>query len=322
MGFRLWRVVFSALLATLLTGTQAWSQGYPERPITLIVPWTAGGSTDISLRVLAEVLGKQMGTRIVVENKPGAGGTIGPAALINARPDGYTIAQVPITVMRYPHMQKVNWDTFKDFTWIIGITGYTFGVVVRADSPWKTWKEFVAYAKANPEKITYGTPGQGTSLHMTMEEIAARDGIKWTPVPFKGNADATAALLGGHITASADSFGWAEHIQSGRFRLLVTWGAERTKRWPDVPTLKELGYKIVSNSPYGIAGPRGMDPKQVKFLHDAIKKAIEDPAYQKVLDRFDLENFYLSSEDYARHVKIWYDEEKANVERVGLSLKP
>ena len=104
--------------------------------------------------------------------------------------------------------------------------------------------------------------------------------------------------------------------------LLVTWGAERTKRWPDVPTLKELGYNIVSNSPYGLAGPKGMDPKHVKILHDAVKKAMEDPGYQKTLERLDQENFYLSTEDYTRRIKVWYDEEKANVERVGLSLKP
>jgi tripartite-type tricarboxylate transporter receptor subunit TctC len=323
MKFKLLRNTCGALFMMLLACTHAWSQGYPERPISLIVPWPAGGSTDIAVRALADALGRQLNTRIVIENKPGAGGTIGPSIMAaNSKPDGYTIAQMPITIMRFPHMQKVNWDVFKDFTWIIGITGYSFGVVVRADSPFKTWKEFIAYAKANPEKVTYGSPGAGTSLHMTMEEIAGKEGIKWIHVPYKGNADATAALMGGHITASADSFGWAEHILSGRFRLLVTWGAERTKRWPDVPTLKEMGHNIVSNSPYGIAGPKGMDPKHVKILHDAIRKAIDDPAYQKVLERLDQENYYLSTEQYARHVKIWYDEERANVERVGLTLKP
>ena len=106
----------------------------------------------------------------------------------NARPDGYTIAQMPITVFRYPHMTKTAFQPLTDFTWIIHLTGYTFGVVVRADAPWKTWQEFVAHAKANPGKVTYGTPGHGTSLHITMEEIARRDGIKWLQVPFKDYA--------------------------------------------------------------------------------------------------------------------------------------
>lgn len=207
MKYRFLHNTCRALFIALCACTNAWSQGYPERPITLIVPYSAGGGTDIAMRNLAEVLGKQLGTRVIVENKTGAGGTIGPASLVNARPDGYTISQMPITVLRYPHMQKVTWDVFKDFSWIVGVTGYTFGVVVRADSPWKTWKEFIAYAKANPEKVTYGTPGLGTSLHMTMEELGLKEGIKWTNVPFKGNADTTAALMGGHITAVADSSG-------------------------------------------------------------------------------------------------------------------
>jgi len=309
-------------MCTLFMASALYGQGFPERPVTLIVPWPAGGSTDIVMRSLADAMAKHMGSqRVVIDNKPGASGTIGPAGMVNARPDGYTIAQMPITVLRIPHMQKVGFDPLTDFTWIIGVTGYTFGVVVRADSPWKTWQEFIAYAKANPEKVSYGSPGTGTTLHITMEEIAAREGIQWLHVPFKGNADATAALAGGHISASADSTGWAELIDSGRFRLLVTWGANRTKRWPNVPTLKELGHGIVSTSPFGIAGPKGMDPKIVKALHDIIKKAMEDPAYVKTVDRFDQEAWYLSSEDYARYVRETWTQEKAAIERLGLAKK-
>lgn len=322
MRFKYRHSIGGVYLALFIICKATWAQTFPDRPITLIVPWPAGGSADISLRTLADVLGRHLNTRVIVENKPGAGGTLGPGGMAaNARPDGYTIAQMTMPVLRFPHMQKVSWDPLKDFTWIIGTNSYSYGVVVRADSPWKSWKEFIAYAKANPGKVTYGTPGQGSTLHLTMAEIGDKAGIDWTHVPFKGNADATAALMGGHVTASADSFGWAEHIQSGRFRLLVTWGLERAKRWPDAPTLKELGYNIVSNSPYGFAGPKGMDPKVVKILHDAIRKSIEDGTYQKVLERFDLNNYYLSTEDYTRQIKVWYDEEKANVERVGLSLK-
>ena len=309
-------------LTTVLSFSLAYAEDWPTGPIKLIIPFAPGGGVDGAGRMLAQALEEKLKVSVIVDNKAGANGTIAMNFLRQSKPDGYTIAQMPITVFRYPHMQKVSWDPFKDFSWIVGVTGYTFGVVVRADSPWKTWAEFIAYAKANPDKVTYGTPGLGTSLHMTMEEIAIKEGVKWIHVPFKGNADAATALMGGHITASADSTGWAEQIQSGRFRLLVTWGAERTHRWPEVPTLKELGYNIISNSPYGLAGPKNMDPAVVKIIHDAVKKAIEDPLYQKTLERLDQENFYLSTEEYARHVKIWFDEEKANVARIGLSLKP
>ena len=138
-----------------------------------------------------------------------------------------------------PFIQKTAYDPAKDFTYIIQLTGYTFGVVVQADAPWKTFQELLDYAKANPGKINYGTPGAGTSLHITMEQIAKQKGIKWTQVPFKGEADSLTALLGGHIDVKSNSTGWAGTVNDGKARLLVTWGAERTKNWPNVPTLKD-----------------------------------------------------------------------------------
>ena len=296
------------------------AQNFPERPVTLIVPYSAGGATDVAMRALADAAAKHLGQRVIVENRTGAGGTLGPASMVNAKPDGYLISQMPITVFRMPYMMKTNFDPLTDFTWIIHVSGYTFGVAVRADSPWQTWQEFIAYARANPGKVTYSTPGHGTSLHITMEEIATREGIQWLQVPYKGAADALIALRGGHVTAMADSTTWGEMVDAGQLRLLVTWGENRTRRWPNVPTLKELGYGIVSNSPYGLASPKGMDPKVVKILHDAFKKAMDDPAYQKVLERLDQDNVYLNSEDYAKFAKQLNEEQKAVVQRMGLKM--
>jgi tripartite-type tricarboxylate transporter receptor subunit TctC len=295
---------------------------FPTKPVTMIVPWAAGGSSDVTLRVLAETTGKYLGQPVVVENKPGGGGTVGPATMVaTAKPDGYTVSQIPVSVFRYPYMMKVTWDPLKDFTYVIHLTGYTFGVVVKKEAPWKTFNEFIAYAKANPGKVTYATPGAGTSLHITMEMLAIKQGIKWIQVPMKGGAETTPAVLGGHVTATADSTGWAPQVDSGDLRLLVTWGNERTKRWPTVPTLKELGYGIVSNSPFGIAGPKGMDPKVSKVLHDAFKKGMEDPAFQKILERFDMEAFYKNTEDYGKYVKELCEEEKEVVDKLGLKKK-
>ena len=310
------------LVAAIILGVFAVSvtaADFPSKPVTLIVPWAPGGSSDVVLRVLAETTSKYLGQPVVAENKPGGGGTVGPATMVAAaKPDGYTVSQIPITVFRYPYMMKVTWDALKDFTYIIHLTGYTFGVVVKKDAPWKTWNEFIAYAKANPGKVTYATPGAGTSLHITMEMLAIRQGIKWIQVPMKGGAETTPAVLGGHVMATADSTGWAPQVDSGDLRLLVTWGNQRTKRWPNVPTLKELGYGIVSNSPFGIAGPKGMDPKVVKILHDVFKKGMEDPAFQKILEKFDMEPFYTNTEDYVKYVKELCEEEKENVEKLGL----
>ena len=295
---------------------------FPSKPVTLICPWPPGGSTDVSMRVLAETTSKYLGQPVVIENKAGGSGTVGGATMAaTAKPDGYTASQIPITIFRLPYMMKVSWDPLKDFTYIIHLTGYTFGVVVKADSPWKTWNEFIAYAKANPNKVTYATPGAGTSLHITMETIAMRQGIKWIQVPMKGGGETTPAVLGGHVSATADSTGWAPQVDAGHLRLLVTWGNQRTKKWPDVPTLKDLGYGIVSNSPFGIAGPKGMDPKVVKVLHDAFKKGMEDPAYQKILEKLDMEPFYKNTEDYVKYVKELCEEEKDIVEKLGLKKK-
>jgi tripartite-type tricarboxylate transporter receptor subunit TctC len=297
----------------------AQAQQFPTRPVTLIVPWPPGGSTDIGMRALAAATEKHLGQPIVIESRPGAAGTLGPGNMAaTARPDGYTVAQLPISIFRIPYIQKTAWDPGKDFTYVIHLTGYTFGAVVRADAPWKTFQELLDYAKANPGKVNYGTPGAGSSLHITMEQIAKAKGIKWTQVPFKGGADNMNALLGGHIDVTTDSTGWAELVNAGKFRLLVTWGAQRTKNWPNVPTLREVGIDMVSNSPFGIGGPKGMDPAVVKVLHDAFKKGMEEQSYKDTILKLDMEPYYLSTADYHAYAMQQISEQKQLVEDLGL----
>jgi tripartite-type tricarboxylate transporter receptor subunit TctC len=315
-------VICSGLAAALAFAAWAGSaqaQSFPARSVTLIVPWAAGGTTDIGMRALATATEKHLGQSIVIENRAGGSGTLGPGQMAaTAKPDGYTLAQIPITVFRFPFMTKTTFDPAKDFSYIIGVSGYTFGVVVKPDAPWKTFPELLAEAKANPGKINYGTPGAGTSLHITMEQIAKQQGIKWTHVPYKGSAETSTAILGGHIHAVADSSGWAQLVNMGQLRLLVTWGAGRTRNWPAAPTLKEVGIDMVSNSPFGIAGPRGMEPGVVKVLHDAFKKGMEEPSYAEAMAKLDMEPFYLSSENYAKFAVEQIAEAKRFVAELGL----
>jgi len=310
------------LIGVLLfaVAASAFGQSYPSRPVTLIVPWPAGGSTDLYFRKLGEIAAKPLGQNLVIENRPGGSGMNGPATMAKtARPDGYTISQLAITAFRVPHMQKVDWDPLSDFTYIIGLAGYTFGVVVRTDSQFKTFNDLITYARANPGKLSYATPGTGTSLHLAMEEIGARAGVQFLHVPFKGYADGAIALMGGHVMVQVDSTGWAKQVDSGAQRLLATLGDRRT-RW-NVPTVKELGIDTVSNSPFGLVGPKGMPPQVVKVLHDAFKQALDDPEHMKVLALLDQSYWYQSSADYARWAADTLKAERATIDRVGLLLK-
>jgi tripartite-type tricarboxylate transporter receptor subunit TctC len=315
-----WRLAVAALaLAAALPGGAA-AQAFPSKPISLICPWPPGGSTDQHLRKFAEISQKYLGQPVIVENKPGAGGMLGPATMARtARADGYTLSQLPIGAFRIPHMQKVDWDPLKDFTYIIGITGYTFGVAVKSDSPFKTFRDLIEFARANPGKMSYGSTGNGTSPHLLMEEVALKTGVQFLHVPFKGNADSTQALMGGHVMAQSDATGWGRHVDAGTFRLLVTFGEKRTK-W-NAPTARELGIDIVSYSPYGIVGPAGMDSQVVKRLHDAFKRTLDDTEHLKVLQALDQVYWYKSSDEYAKWAAETLKAERATIERVGLAAR-
>ncbi|NBS64181.1 MAG: tripartite tricarboxylate transporter substrate binding protein [Betaproteobacteria bacterium] len=318
------RQVLAAASAAGLAGASPLTraqQAFPSRPIRYICPWPAGGSTDAVMRALAESASRALGQQVVVENKPGAGGTLGANELVSARPDGYTLAQLPQGVFRLPHMQKMAFNTLTDFTWIACLTGYTFGMVVLAESPIRSIADLVAWAKARPGEFTYGSTGTGTSPHLAIEEFAQRAGIQLNHIPFKGNAENMQAVLGGHVMAASDATGWAPHVDSGRLRLLATYGSQRTRRWPQVPTLDELGYKTVSDSPFGVCGPKGMDAAVVQTIHDAFRKTLDDPAVRASFDRYDQTVIYKNTADYTRFARETFEAERATIERLGLARK-
>ena len=291
------------------------AQDFPNRPLTLIVPWPVGGATDVQMRVLADIAGKNLGQPVIVQNKPGAGGTVGPSNMAaTARPDGYTLSQIALSVFRQPYIETTSYDPARDFTYIIGVSAYTFGVVVRADSPWKTWQDFIAYARSNPGKVTYSTLGVGSTLHMGMERIQELTGTNMWHMPTRGTGENNNALLGGHVQAVADGAGWAPLVNSGQFRLLATWGDNRTRQWPNVPTLRELGIDVVESTPYGIAGPRGMEAKTVKILHDVLRAALYDPKHLAVLEKLNQDVWYRDSAAYQQYAMEQVVAQKAKME--------
>jgi tripartite-type tricarboxylate transporter receptor subunit TctC len=295
------------------------SQSFPTRPVVFIVPYAVGGTVDVQLRALASTTEKHLGQPLVIENRPSATGTLGPAQMAaTAKPDGYTITQIQTGVLRLPFMTKTTYDPVTDFTYIIGISGLTSGLVVRSDAPWKTFSDFLADAKANPGKIAYGSPGGAANPNIVMQQVAKRTGINWTHVPFKSFAESSNALLGGHIQAVSDAAGWAAGVNAGQFRLLVTYGASRTKNWPAVPILADFGIDVIANAAYGIAGPRGVEPAVVRALHDAFKKGMEEPVFLDLLKTLEQEPMYKSTEDYHGYVMREIEAQKLIVNELDL----
>jgi tripartite-type tricarboxylate transporter receptor subunit TctC len=317
---RLLAFACAAMLAVF--GGKASAQEYPNRPITLIIPWVAGGPTDIVVRAMAESAQKHLGQPIVIENKAGGGGSVGPAMMAaTAKPDGYTISQMPDAVYRVQIMQKTTYDAQADFTYIAALSGYAFGVTVPTDSPFKTWQDVVDFAKANPGKVTYGSTGAGGSLHIGMERIQKHSGIKLTHVPFKGSAEVNVATAGGHVMLGASGSSAKPLADAGKLRFIQIWTSKRLKMLPDVPTLRELGYPFEIEGPIGFAGPKGMDSKIVAKLHDAFKASLDDPKVQEVMTKLELFPAYMNGADYKKMLGENMEIERAILTDLGMAKK-
>jgi tripartite-type tricarboxylate transporter receptor subunit TctC len=308
----------SLLAAPFLLRAQ---ERFPSKPITLICPWPPGGSSDAVVRAFGESASRVLGVPVITENKAGVGGTLGATAMVTTKPDGYTVTQLPLGIYRLPHMQKMAFDPVADLTHIICLTGYTFGIAATMDAPFKTLKEMVEWARANPGKLTYGHTGTGTTPHLAFEEFALKAGFKTQDVPFKGSAEIMQAILGGHVPVMSGTTEFAPHVKAGKLRLLATLGRERNKAFADVPTVKESGWDTISESPFGIGGPKGMDPAVVKVLHDAFRKTLEDPKVLETLDKFYQPVIYMSSDEYSRYGAQTFEAERATIERMGLAKK-
>lgn len=296
--------------------------GFPDRPIRLIVPWAPGGSTDGQMRAMAQVAGRELGQPVIVENRPGARGTLGAAMLQReAKPDGYTIGQIHAGVLSHPFMTRsATWDAATDFTYILAITGYLSGLVVRADSRWQSWQELIAEMRAKPGSISIGTSGVGGASHLVVSQIMLAEKLEWLHVPYRGVAETTTALVSGQVDAIADSSGWAPQVDAGRVRILALWSNDRAKRFPEAPTIRELGHDVGGIAPYGLAGPKGMDPAVVKVLHDAFRKALYDPVHLAALERFDMPVLYMIGEDFQKWVAARIPVERDLIKRLNISF--
>jgi len=293
--------IFLSLVAPALAAAD-----FPEREITVYCGSTAGGVTDLGIRLLSETVGKALGQPVVVVNKPGASHTICANLVANAKPDGYTLGALAASAFtQVPHMRKVPYDVGKDFAWIASYTDYTSGVVVRADAPWKTLGEFLDYSQKNPGKMLYGSDGYGLGTHILMEYLAVKKGgIDWKHVPIPGGPKLAAALLGGHIQAWSAAGTHVKFIREGKVRLLVSYNETRLKYAPDVPTLQELGYTVTVGTPLVIIGPKGLPESVHKKLEEAYLKAMKEPTYLQFLDRVDFVASFMGSAELAKAMEL------------------
>jgi len=278
-------------------------QSFPNRPVTIIVAYSAGGSTDVLVRNLAAVAEKKLGVPLIISNKPGGAGTIGHTELARSKPDGYTIGGMSIgacTVV--PQMRKVTYNIETDFEFIGGISAYTYGVFVKADSRFKTLKDVVKEAKANPGKVTFGS--MSSYIQMALMVVEDKENVKMTYVPFGSGSKAVAALLGGHIDIALISTDAHKFLASKEIRMLASASSKRWESVPDVPTLEELGYPGSDVTSYNTIGaPAGVAKEKLKIFNDAFKAAHSDPeviSFFKKLDSYipytpgdEMKKFYL-----------------------------
>jgi tripartite-type tricarboxylate transporter receptor subunit TctC len=262
---------------------------------------------DLAFRLVARELEKFLGQPVVVLNRPGGGGSIAVAALASAKPDGYTIGHVPgQTIFVMPYLEKLQYNPAKDLAFIAQFAEANFALVVRRDSPIASVKDLVAAARRNPDKLTYGTNAATGVANLVVEQIGKRENVRFTNVPFKGSPEAQAALLGEHIAFAAGEFN-ASMIDNGQFRILALFGDKPRAAFPQVPTLKEVGYDIPSPVFQVLAGPKGMPEAIVRKIDEAVAKAVRDPRFLKGAQELRIPVVYRDHRELSEYVARNYE---------------
>jgi tripartite-type tricarboxylate transporter receptor subunit TctC len=316
-------VAFGIIFSIQFEASAKEPMDYPNEPINVLIGFGAGGSTDVTMRVLSDLASKIVGRPLLCENKVGASSKIELAALAKAAPDGYTIGTFSVGVAtREPHMVEVQFNTLQDFTPIMQYTEYPFSISVMADSPWKSLKELVAAMKEDPGKFVVANSGTYSGGDLAWRVIAKQEGIDIKQIPYAGGGSkAVLALLGGHVQAVGCGGEANPFVREGKMRLLAVLGEGRLPYFPDVPTLKELGYPFVNVSGVAIAGPKNLPKVILKKLEHALTEASKDPRFQDTLKKFDLPYVYKNSEELEREIPVIYANWGVLLKRLGIISK-
>ncbi|MGJ7546758.1 Bug family tripartite tricarboxylate transporter substrate binding protein [Variovorax sp. LT1R16] len=303
------RTLLAAALAAAAVGAPAaaFAQAYPSKPITIIVPFSAGGTTDILARVIGLHMGTDLGQPVVVDNRAGAGGNIGGQAAARANPDGYTLfmGTVGTHAINQSLYKKMPFDPIKDFAPLSRVAMVPNLLVVNPGQPYKSVKELIAYGKANPGKINFGSSGNGSSIHLSGELFKQMTGVDMQHVPYRGSAPAVSDLLGGQISVMFDNMPSAiPHVRGGKLRALAVTTAKRSPALPDVPTIAEAGVPgYEATSWFGLLAPAGTPAPIVAKLNASILKALADPEVKKKLAEQGAESHGEKPEEFAAFIK-------------------
>ncbi len=304
--------VILSLVLTLGVVAPGITAEFPTKEVQIIIPYAPGGATDLVFRALAASTSKYLGKAVVVVNKAGGGGAVGFTEAAQSRPDGYTLvtAITPLTIL--PHQVKTAF-TYKDFEPIINVVEDPAMFQVRADSQWKTLREFLDYAKKNPGMITVGNSGAGGGVHLIALAFEKAVGVKFNHIPFAGGGPSVTALLGGHIHAvSVSPPEGIAHVKAGKLRIIALFSQKRMEAFPDVPTVREQGVDFSMSQWRGLAAPKGTPPDVIQKLHDAFKQGMEDPAFVKNATDMTVQLAYvgpaefgkLMAQDHERYAKL------------------
>jgi tripartite-type tricarboxylate transporter receptor subunit TctC len=308
----------------ILLGGETLADTFPSKPINLWVGWGAGSGTDISQRAIANIASKTLKQPILVSNVTGGGGTLVLGRLKAEKPDGYTIANTSsATLGRIPHLQPVPYNAqepLKDFIPIISYSYYLYGLAVKSESPWKTFEEFIAYAKANPGKIRYSTSGVGTGQHLVMEYLAMKEKIKWRHVPFATSPQAVAAVMGGHVEATSQTPEWKENVDAGSMRLLICWNDKRIPFYPKIPTLKEKGYDFSVQAIILLYAPANTPKEVIATLSKALRQASETDEVKEILNRLSYPHDIKENEELIQIIKKDYELNGRLFKELGLGI--
>lgn len=294
--------ILAIALPAFSAGTQEAEASYPERDVKVIIPWGAGGMTDVLTRPIAAKLEDYFGVSFIIENKPGGGGVVGSLLIENSKNDGYIIGTTSMSTVSAKYVSPVH-PKIENVELISQVITIPATVTVNADSPWQTLEEYIEYAKANPGKLKNSNSGFGASAHIYAAIFEAKAGISLNHIPYPGYAEGVAALLGGHVDSTNIPLpDVAQHVDSGKLRMLAIASAERHRDYPDVPTLIEEGIDVVLGNYSGFVAPKGTDPAQIKVLDEAIGKCLEDPEIRKFLLKAGYQPLYSNSEEFTKVV--------------------